>query len=692
MVNEKKDVDLVQHFRKLILKDLKPLTSMLSEQVTFLKTFSRFFPNMLSLSVNSAINKVSLLYRLEDSSVVDEEVVSTISQTLNEMKVYIESSKAPNKLKAESLSVITAANLALGDYKNALSIVKKTTKLIDLIKDPVSRSVAIRMVLSNLGSINRLIRREFVNLPDEVVGQIASAFAQVVGKNLSEADLIQNSFTRGIIYANLGFGATMFHTIVNRGTIAEWFDVNQAQRLALDSLNEAEKTSNWYEKALLLADSSTVLAITGEDTVNLANEKFNEAAELAFKHISDNPKKAAYVIGRIAYDKAFTKFYIDSDKLFYESVAILIETLGVEKGISTIRDILRLIIKARYYYVAYEIIKDWILPMTSKIQSSCSKARLLATCSHIALPISTNWASTLAGESILTIRNVIEDSTLTQYSRTLISENISHIDSILGCIPALLEAAYVLPHESRKIISKAESIIEMIFRTCMIGIKGKGTYKSVHIKTLSRNLGKALASVKPIPAFYEALSETSYRLLQELGKALKTESLINRIYDALIYASFAHGISKGDPSKAASIAKGVIDKLFIYDKNMWRFKDEKLLERLAKNGSLTELIGDVIGSLVEVCFKVGGSLRDTLSKIIVDLSEYIEHGRYTKLLTNALSKIRSRIIARKLLMNVINVLVDEKKIQREDLSGDFLRAIKNIDPVLARNIIDELTL
>ncbi|MCR8473418.1 MAG: hypothetical protein NDP21_04130, partial [Crenarchaeota archaeon] len=88
MVNEKKDVDLVQHFRKLILKDLKPLTSMLSEQVTFLKTFSRFFPNMLSLSVNSAINKVSLLYRLEDSSVVDEEVVSTISQTLNEMKVY----------------------------------------------------------------------------------------------------------------------------------------------------------------------------------------------------------------------------------------------------------------------------------------------------------------------------------------------------------------------------------------------------------------------------------------------------------------------------------------------------------------------------------------------------------------------------------------------------------------------------
>ncbi len=688
----RKRIDLIQHFKKLILKDLKPLLNLISQEVTTLNTFSYAFPYMLSFSISSAINKIELLRRLEDPSRVEKNVVSSVLQIIEEMREYIVSSEAPIGLKAKSLSVIATAKLVFDKYNDAIVLMKKIQKLINAIRNPLTRSNVIRDVLYNLGSINRLVRRDSIAIPDEILNRLTGILAEVIKRNISEADIIDDPFIRGRIYTNLGFGARMFHIVINRGTIAEWFDINQAQRLALDGLSEAEKTRDWYEKSFLLADSAMVLAISGEDTVGLANEKFNEAAEIAFKHISDDPSRAAYLIGRIAHDKAYTRFYMDSEKFFYESIVLLIETLGIEAGMSTIKKILKLAIKTRYYYIVYETMRDWLLPLIDQIRSISQRARLLAISSHLVLPLSMNWAISLARESLSMVRNVIENESLSIYYDYIpLGRPLLYASEILEYIPALSNAAYILPVESKKILSGVTTILESLLRIHLKSIKRRMSIDiGKSMVTFSKKLGNSLVALKSIPAFYTILNDIAHRFFHDLDNILSAKYGEKQIRSLIPYSYFAYGIAQGDIHRASNIVRKIIERMFVYDKTMWRFKNETLPETLTKDRYLVEILGEILGVIVEIGFRASNTLRDTITRIIIDLSEHIESKIYTRLLVSILERIKNRIVAKRLLVNTINVLLDEKKIRRKDLPNKFFRVIKNIDSALAKTIVEEI--
>ena len=688
----RRQIDLIHHFKKLVFRDLKPLFSLLSQEVTNLETFTYAFPHMLSFNISSTINKIELLNRLENPDRVRKEIVLPLLDMLDDMEEYIRDSKAPAGLRAKSLSLIATTKLIFEKYNEAIELMEDVQKLVNSIENPLYRSQTIRDILHNLGSIHRLVRKETLFIPDDVTNKLTSIFAEVVKKSISEADIIENPFIRGRIYANLGFGARMFHVVINRETIAEWFDVNQAQRLALDSLSEAEKTRDWYERAFLFADSAAVLAISGEDTVGLANEKFDEAAELAFKHVTDDPHRAAYILGRIAYNKAYTRFYMDSEKFFYESIAILIETLGIEGAMPTIRKILKLAIKTRYFYIVYETMRDWLLPLIDQIRNIPHKARFLAMSSHLVLPLSINWATSLARESLSMIRGLIENESLSVYYDYLpFGRPLFYASEILDTLPVLSHAAFVLPSESRRVLSGLITIMESLLRIYLRNIRRRISRDSgKNVISFSRKLGVSLVALKSIPTFYTALDDIAQKFLHNLKETLIIKYGADQIFSLIPYSYFAHGIAQGDFQRARDIARQIIDELFVHDKTMWRFRNEKFSEILIKEKHLIEILGEILGILIEICFRIGGTLRDTITRIIIDLSEQIDSKTYTKLLISILERIRDRAVAKKLLVDTMNVLLDERRISKKDLSSKFFRTIRSIDSALAKTIAEEL--
>lgn len=689
---QKRHIDLISHFKRIIFRDLKPLQYLLLEETKYLGSFTSFWPHIFNFTFSSIANKITLLNRLTDPEKIQKDITNKILETLLSMENVIKDSLAPPELKARSTACLAVANLMLDNYEKTLDLAKLTTKYIDAIKFPVRRSTAIRDVLYFIGNISRYSKRDQIDIPDEILNELSTLLSQAVEKNIVEANLVQDPYKRALIYTNLGFGSRMFHTVVKIGVQAEWFDINQAQRLALDALNEIKRIDDWYKRSIIMADAATVLAISGEDTVGLAREKFDEATEISFKKIDDDPLRAAYVLGRIAYDKAYTRFYLDSDKYFFESIAILLEADDLERTMPIIFKILKLAGKVRYFYVIYEVIRDWLLPLVDKVPDVILRARFLSVISHLAIPVSTNWAISIARESLSHIRNIIDYEFIPIYDDySFMDRPLRHALTLLDLLPTLINTSYAIPQDTSSLMDHIISIIVRLTNLYTQDIpKRHKRITNDDLLTFMRKMGRIIAILRSAPRISKHLTKHMMEFLLRLKRAYSLILGNDSIYLSLPSLNFIYGLSLIRSDLATELLLEEIKNIFSYEKNTWILRDSEFLSKLANNKSLLEQFADILRLIVEVGFRINKNVRTITIDLLIDLSEQMEHHVYTRLLTRLLEKIRDQQIAKSILINIFNVLIDEEKISKKDLPRKFYRIVRNIDPVYAKFIMEEL--
>ncbi|MEX0569412.1 MAG: hypothetical protein Q6363_009720 [Candidatus Njordarchaeota archaeon] len=692
MPRKRKKIDIVQHFRRIIFRDMKSIAYMLNEQVNYIGTFSQSIPDMLGFAIISSVNKISLLSRLVGHERVDREIVGELKKIIDGIKIDIETSKVPYGLKAYGLSTVVLSKVLLDMHDEGIELLEKAVDFIDMIEDSIYRSIVLRDVLYTLGMIRRYTKREAYEIPEETINSMASIISDTVQKIINETEFIGDPYVRGRIFANVGFGTRLFSVISKAEIMAQWYDVNQSQRLALDALDEAEKVGDWYQKGILLADAAAVLAISGDDTVNLAGEKFDAATEIAFKNINNDPLRASQLLARIAYDKAFTKYYLDSDKYFYESIVIPIEAMGLAEAMPTIMRVLRLASKARYFYIIYEVIKDWLLPMIDAERGIYTRAKFLALCANAALPVSINWSVNIAREALAQIKGVIDSELVPlYYDMGFLDDSLPYVSNILDLIPIMANIAFILPRDSIRLLKKVFYTIDKLLMVYLKYFKRK--YKgsiSEELVDFSEKLGVIISALRDVPNIYASIEPLATKFISSLEKIIQIYNTEHIISSFLLYTSYAYGLAFRQPKKAGKYVELVIDRIFKFEKNMWLFKDKKMEKAVFEDKIFRDVFSSIMAMAIEIAFKANTSLKETMIKILIDISETTDQRKYTEFLTLLFEKIDKDEISKQILINVFNVLIDEGKITRKRIPRRFYRIINNIDPMLAKFISEEI--
>ncbi len=471
--------------------------------------------------------------------------------------------------------------------------------------------------------------------------------------------------------------------------MAQWYDVNRSQRLALDALSEAERIDDWFKRGIVLADAAAVLAISGENTVNMSSEKFDEATELALRFMKKDPIRASSLMARIAYDKAFTKFYMDSDKLFYESVVIPLEAVGLSEALPTIMRILRLASKAKYFYVIYEVAKDWLLPMIDGEKNMALKAKYLSLCANAVLPVSIGWSANIAKEALSLVKSLLDAETLPlYYGFYTLSDPLAYAMTLLDMVPTLANTAYILPRDStkllRSIISVSEKLMGLYARSSRRRIK---KWMSNGVLAFLRRLGTIVASLKHCPKMHKAVEELASKFMHNARNAIRMIYGVGSPEQILLELHYAYGLSGKDIESAVRHARGVLEMLFKYENNMWVLRSNEYSDLLRRpKGVLCE----IMWLLTEIAFRDSSTLKDTIMDILIDLSEAMDQKTYTIFLISLIEKIRRPEIARELLQSIFNVLIDEGKITKKYIPKKFYEIVDTIDPMLARFIVEEI--
>lgn len=692
MPRKKKRIDIVQHFKRIIFKDIKSIVYILGEQVTYIDTFSQFIPDLLGFTVVSSINKISLLSRLVEQERIDKEILNEFKKNVETVRNYIEESKVSHGLKAYGLSTVVLSEVLLGRYEESINILRRIVDLVNGIEDPLRRSSVLRDILYTLGMIRRYTRREIFEIPEETISSMASIISSTVQKIIDETEFIDDPYVRGRIFANIGFGTRLFSVISKAEIMAQWYDINQSQRLALDALNEVDKIGNWYQKGILLADAAAVLAISGEDTVNLAGEKFDDATEIAFRNIDREPLKAAQLLARIAYNKAFTKYYLDSDKFFYESIVISIEVAELSEAMPTIMRILRLASKARYFYIIYEVIKDWLLPMIDAERNAYLKAKFLAFCANAALPVSINWAVSIAREALSQIKSIINSELFPlHYGTGFFDDPLPYASKILDLIPLMANIAFIIPKDSIKILKDLSSIMD---RLLMLYLR---FFKREHMAPIGKRLidfskkfGIIVSALRDVPGVYKDIELIATKFLSNLESIIYMYDREHALSSYLLQIAYAHGLATRQPKKAGKYVESVINNLFEFEKNMWLFKDKRIEKEVFEDKVFREMFSRIMAMAIEIAFKANTALKDTVTKILIDISETTDQAKYTKFLTLLFEKIDDNDISKRVLIDIFNVLIDEGKITRKRIPRKLYKIIGNIDPMLAKFISEEI--
>ena len=165
---------------------------MLNEQVNYIGTFSQSIPDMLGFAIISSVNKISLLSRLVGHERVDREIVGELKKIIDGIKIDIETSKVSYGLKAYGLSTVVLSKVLLDMHDEGIELLEKAVDFIDMIDDPIYRSIVLRDVLYTLGMIRRYTKREAYEIPEEAINSMASIISDTVQK-------IINGFRCGLI-------------------------------------------------------------------------------------------------------------------------------------------------------------------------------------------------------------------------------------------------------------------------------------------------------------------------------------------------------------------------------------------------------------------------------------------------------------------------------------------------------------
>ncbi len=692
MRRQRKELDLIKHFKRIVLREIKPIANLLAEQVTYLGTFSRVIADVLGYSVVSIINKINLLKRLDDSRRVDNEIVNEVMETINEIEYHMATSKVPLGLKAYGLSTVAVSRILLGQYDKGIELFDDVVGYVNGIESVLIRSNVLSDVLFNLGMIRRFTRRGTQEIPEEVIDSLSSKISGPVQRLITETNFITDAFVRAKIFVNIGFGTRLFSIVSRNEIMAQWYDVNQSQSLALDALSEANKIGDWYKRGIILSNAAAVLAISGDDTVNIAMEKFDEATELAFRYLNKYPLKAASLLGRIAYDKAFTKFYMDSDKFFFESIIIPLEVAALGEALPIILKILRLASKARYFYVIYEVVKDWLLPLIDREGDIIYKAKLLAMCSTVTIPVSVNWARSIAREALSLSKSVIDTEMLPiYYDVSLIDDPLAYVSNILNTLLIISNAAFPLPKDSVSFSRRVLAMVEKLLNLYVRRFKKSSKYRIVDkIIDFNRRFGIIIASLRRTPRLYEEALTLADKFLFNIKQLFIITYGSSSLERFLADLAFIHGLSSRGVVDVTKYLNSVMNALFSYERNMWGFKNEEIL-RLIKNRDKLRMLSDILRIIVEVSFLTDQKLKDTVTKILIDLSESMDQKTYTTMFMSIIEKIERKEISRYLLTNVLNVLIDEGKMSKSTISRRFYKVINSIDPLLARFISEEIS-
>ena len=688
-----KKLDVLKHFKRIILREIKPLSTLLAEQVSYLGTFSHVIPDMLGYSIVSIVNKVNLLRRLEDNERVEKEIIREVLSAINEIEVYMSSSEVPLGLKAYGLSTVVVSRILFEEYAKGVDLFRDVVAIVNKIDNAVKRSVVLSDVLFSLGMIRRYTRRGTQEIPGEVLDSLASMISDTVQRIISETNFITDPYARGRIFANIGFGTRLFSVISREEIMAQWYDINQSQSLALDALNEAEKIGDWYKRGLIISDAATVLAISGDDTVSLASEKFDEATELAFKYLNKNPLKAASLLGRIAYDKAFTRFYMDSDKFFYESIIIPLEAASLNDAFPLIMKILWLASKARYFYVIYEIVKDCLLPLIDREKDVIQKARFLAMCSAITIPVSINWSRNIANEALSLVKSFVDSEVLPiYYEPSLIGDPLSYTLNIMSVASVISHAAYSMPKESVSIFNRVLTIADRLLSTYTRYFRRRAKYSLVDkIAEFNKKLGFIISSLKKTPRLYKDAMNLGDKFVYNVRQIIARIYGVDSLEHIMTYLSFLYGLSHRRNKDVIKPINNIIHDLFKYENNMWCLKREEIIKMIGKDKNTFGLFVEILKIVSEIAYNLNQSLKETIIKILIDLSEAMDQKTYTSLLTALVEKIENRDIVKVLISNVFNILIDEGRISKSVMPKKLYRVINNIDPMLARFILEEIS-
>ena len=448
------------------------------------------------------INRLlSLLKKTELSQNVLSGIERSVDSRLESAMDLVFSSKNPYHVTlALSSMLFPAYELSYEKFESSL---EEAVKIIDEIPENDRKIRGISRILSAISRIFYEKRKEKAWRDDflqSIAGELSKKAFELL--NAEKDELKRTALLISFADAIKSMGITVKKDDLK----VIWIDADKAENLAFEAL-ERVKNLDKFSASLIKARIAYLLRSLSIDLASKANELFDEAITTAIELSMSDPIKAGHILGEVAFYKAVFGEEDEAEVFFEQSIVAVLSG----RGINQIIDALIILEKAGRAKLGQKVIsmlEDYVLPKINAIKDPFIRIGLKAYAADVA-----SWASFNYGERLL--EQAISE--LFYYEPVDVKSSVQIYYLALGTGRAAFTSA-------EKSIYLLEFIIDFLSLL--------RDFPSVYVpKQDFYWIGKALASLKDVPEFYDkmfsAISDVLRSALEILSDALFIDILLD---------------------------------------------------------------------------------------------------------------------------------------------------------------------
>ncbi len=451
------------------------------------------------------INKIlSLLKKTELSQNVINGIERSVTNRLESAMDLIFLSRNPYHVTlAFSSMLFPAYELSYEKFESSL---EEIIKIIDEIPENDRKVRAISRIL---GAISRIFyeKRKERAWKDDFLQSIAEELSK---KAFQLLDAEKDELKRTALLISFADAIKNMGITVKKDDLkVTWIDADKAENLAFEAL-ERVKNLDKFSASLIKARIAYLLRSLSIDLASKANELFDEAITTAIELSAKDPVKTGHILGEVAFYKAVLGDEDEAEVFFEQSIIAVLSG----RGISQIIDALIILEKAGRAKLGQKVIsmlEDYILPRINAIRDPFIRIGLKAYAADVASWVSFDYGERLLEQTI---------SELFYYEPVDVKSSIQIYYLALGTGRAAFTSA-------EKSIYLLEFIIDYLSLL--------RDFPSVYVpKQDFYWIGKALASLRDVPEYYDRMFSAISDVLRSALEVLSDTLFIDILLDLAI--------------------------------------------------------------------------------------------------------------------------------------------------------------
>jgi len=636
----KNSIDPREVLRRIIRNIIQRNLRILENQVKLLKTYDLAVWEGVARGFIRAISFIKLGKRVLRNSRFEDEMNEMLLNMYRRALNVAYKGKNPSH-RAKALAKIARAGIHVG-YSKVYNILDEAVKNLEAITDDVERIKVASYVLFEISRILSGVQRDrkMLKVSDETLGKIEEIAQSVYKRAISWISVLNSPAEKARCLAYLAEGIRDLSIVVKTDKYeTKWLDVQEAEVLAKESLQEAELIDDPYSKGIVKTYVAYLYSTLSMDLRDSAERLYEDATEIALKLSKKDEKQAGELLGEIAFTKALIGLEDEAEALFHEACIIALQCPYVQNVLTALK-IAELAGKGRLARILGELLEDYILPTIRSIREELSQIALIAIASDVAAWVDLGWGARLA-------MNAAEDLWMHM------PEDIQNGEQIYLIALAAQKSAFAEPEAAWR-----------IFDFLVSSLRSESWQLPLFVTHVSLEwIGKAYAVLKEIPAFYDIFKRELRIYLEELQKNTHRDIFVIGLID------LASGIGSSDKEFAI-----------------------KLIERAMRLSQGRKIESVALGRIIKAAAKINDGLSEVYineaTKRAESLQEFEDIINYlTKILKELIPSEQSKKIA-KIIVDIITEASTRDVVVSKSVKK-FLKLLRRVDAAWA-NEIEEL--